>query len=185
MKGTNPISVCFLSCVSECRGARTQLDQLSPSKLLRFLTRWYLWRASHCSKRELFPLWNCEIIALANHYSWKRKVPDRNVRIFPNGAPALFQGTVKLEGAKGLGARTGGRLARNPAGSKCKRVPERSHKCLKRDGGWGAGRRGSNNGSPSPCRAHQSFKSVQAFLISLTSQKDTTLYYVDTYEIVI
>lgn len=35
-----------------------------------------------------------------------------------------------------LKEQTGGRLARNTAGTKVKSVPERSQQCLKRDGGW-------------------------------------------------
>lgn len=49
----------------------------------------------------------------------------------------------ELEGAEGLAARTGGRLARNTAGTKVSRIPERSQQYLKRDGGWGCRKAGA------------------------------------------
>lgn len=67
-----------------------------------------------------------------------------NVRIFPNGElrRCCFKGQMSLKEQRRWEARTGGTFARNTAGTKPKKVPERSWKGLKRMVGGAAGRPG-------------------------------------------
>ena len=88
----------------------------------------------------------------------------------------MFQGIDELEGANGVGARTEEILARNAAGTKPRKAGERSQSVSRGMVGGAAGREGSANKSPLPSRAHQSFQSAYASVISQTSLKDLVLY---------